>query len=605
MGNEYIPDENSLASQAACPKRYEIKRLIGRGGMGMVFHAFDKEMNRDVAIKVLWTDGRCDDNSRERVMREAKAMSMLSHPNLVQIYSSGLNDNGYPYHVMEFAEGEPLAAEISRGPLTASRFFEVFFQVVAGLEHAHAMKIAHRDLKPSNIISCRGDGQVGLCKIIDFGIARFELSSEQAAHTITRTDCLLGSPLYMSPEQCRGERGSYRSDIYMLGCIMYECISGQTPFQGNTSMEIMYKHMAEPAPDLAKKDSSPQSRRLAGLISGCLQKDPAARPESMSAIATELKEISATGSNRLDLFRRTARTPRSTKLTAGAICLLALMVGGGLWLLRQPHKNETADSVLKTAQQKVYEKICSSRLKLSEMANADPLERVKLLLNLGRWQLKSASLSDIAEAESTFTQAVALCEKSAALADRLVACLVLRGKARWKQDEMAGANSDFEQALKVIQTIKEPEQHEIMYDFLNDRIAMRIHQRRYSDVMSDIEAASKNWNTYHRGEGLALIDAANPHLDRQGDERRQLVRNCPEELQKMKPGSESEAIQMIRISTFYGKVFATKAYMHPPSAAKNALKYSEDLLNSCVKEGPIKLELQRNIAELKVMIANK
>lgn len=194
-------DQSSLEAMAACPKKYEIKRLIGKGGMGVVFHVFDRELQRDLALKLLWTDSYCDDNMRERFMREAKAMSVLSHQNVVQLFTSGLNENGYPYHIMEYLEGESLEAELRRGPLTAARFQEVFTQVIAGLEHAHARGIAHRDLKPSNIMMCKDNpNSADVCKIIDFGIARIELSQEQAAKTITRTDAFLGSPLYMSPE---------------------------------------------------------------------------------------------------------------------------------------------------------------------------------------------------------------------------------------------------------------------------------------------------------------------------------------------------------------------------------------------------------------------
>lgn len=603
------PAENSLFNApetlAACPRRYEIKDLIGKGGMGMVFRAFDRELQRDIALKLLWTDGQCDDNMRERFMREAKAMSVLNHPNIVQLFTSGLNDNGYPYHVMEYLEGESLQAELSRGPLTAERFCELFTQITAGLEHAHNQGIAHRDLKPSNIMICN-DGQSRVCKIIDFGIARIELNPELAAKTITRADAFLGSPLYMSPEQCRGVRGNFRSDIYMLGCIMYECIAGNTPFSGDSGMEIMYKHMSEQPPALAIKSNSSQSKRLAALVSSCMQKDPTARPESISAVAAELSEIFSSNTEKLDLFGQSLSSrKRANPIVVGGFVFILLSAVATLGLIYF-HKPPEPNAVIIPEQQKIQEKIAAAKLKLETSKKTTFQEKLKLLFNLGRSQLKSTSSQDLRDAESTFNQALELCKANGSPADRIAACFTLRGKARWKQENISAADSDFDEALKVIEGTEDPEKQELMYDYLNEKILMRIHQRKLAEAYSLLGQSAANWSTYHEKSNLIqMIDSSTQHLDKSGDERRLMVRNCEAELEKIKPRNEDEAVEMVRLSTIYGAAFANKRWLHPPAAAKNALKFAEYILNTYVNDAKQKAKLDLELNALRQVLANK
>lgn len=602
VNKEESSEERTLAAMAACPPRYRIKQILGRGGMGLVFKAFDQQLSRDVAIKILWTEGHCDDSTRMRFMREAKALSVLKHPNVVQIFSSDLNEKGYPYHVMEFVEGETLAFEISRAKMSAERFYKVFSQIASGLQHAHEHGVAHRDLKPSNIMITSvalQDEEVDVCKIIDFGIARFELSPQQAANTITRTEAFLGSPLYMSPEQCRAERGDYRSDIYMLGCIMFECLRGKPPFTGENSMEIMYKHMSEAPPDLQCLAKSKESKRLASLIHACMQKDPEARPKSMSFIAEELKQTFGTESPCIDLFEQKA-SPRKGKTRILIIALLSALVLGLalLFAVLSLRKEEKPGSVMRTLEQKVEEKIAESKLKLSKRTEAAFPEKLKLLFELGRWQLKSSSIQDLADAEHTFNQALSLCQKHKAPADRLAACFVLRGKAKWKQEKAAESNADFEQARKLIQTLENPEQDELLYDFYEELIIMHIHQRRFSEVSEELKASSDCWDRAHPEKGLGLMDAANQQLDPKGEERRQLFRNCAEELQKQKPKSEQEAIQLARLALVYSVALAERSYRQPPSATRDMLKYAQEILDGWIKEGQTRKALQKELDKL-------
>ena len=363
---------SSLHSLAACPERYEIKALIGQGGMGMVFRALDTQLNRDVAIKVLLFENARGKTSQERFLREAKALAVLDHPNIVRIFSSGLNDEGNPYNVMEFLEGESLSQVLSRGPLNAASFFELFSQVLSGIEHAHQQQIVHRDLKPSNIMHCKTLDGSAVYKIIDFGIARIDLGQEKEGKTLTGTGKILGSPIYISPEQCRGERGDNQSDIYSLGCIMYECISGKPPFQGETSIETMYKHMTETPVSLEVQTKSLRSKQLAHLIAGCLEKKPEDRPR-LSEIASEFQQIlSATDINRIDLFRNQDKSIKDNnrfRITGGLVAILtvAIATGSALHFYRRSAKPEAIK--IDSPQDRITHDIASQEMRIARWKN--------------------------------------------------------------------------------------------------------------------------------------------------------------------------------------------------------------------------------------------
>ncbi|MBX9723990.1 MAG: serine/threonine protein kinase, partial [Candidatus Obscuribacterales bacterium] len=281
------------------PSRFSKVAIIGQGGMGLVFHAVDLTLQRDVAVKLLHFEGSRSEEVHERFLREAKALASLDHVNIVKILASGITDDGNPYHVLEFLEGEPLSAVLSKlSTLPISRFFTIFEQVCQGLIHAHEKNIVHRDLKPSNIFLLKDLNDRELVKVIDFGIARLLVPDQNTdSLSLTRTNLLLGSPAYMSPEQCNGSKVDHRSDIYSLGCVMYECLTGAPLFTAGSGMELMYKHMREEPPQLETPTQTESQRQLARLIERCLRKSPEERPESINAIAAELKEISASDSN--------------------------------------------------------------------------------------------------------------------------------------------------------------------------------------------------------------------------------------------------------------------------------------------------------------------
>ncbi|MBW2096856.1 MAG: serine/threonine protein kinase, partial [Deltaproteobacteria bacterium] len=201
--------------------RYIIQEEIGKGGMGIVYRAYDPEIDRKLALKVLRADMAEDEEIVQRFLREAKAAGRLAHPNIVTVYDVG-EDGGMPFIAMEFLSGISLEEMIKQGPLPLRDALRFSGQIAHALHYAHREGVVHRDIKPSNII-VGGDGQV---KITDFGIARVQdiSSSEQ-----TRTGQILGTPTYMSPEQVQGKKVNGSADLFSLGVILYEMISGERP----------------------------------------------------------------------------------------------------------------------------------------------------------------------------------------------------------------------------------------------------------------------------------------------------------------------------------------------------------------------------------------
>ena len=231
--------------------RYEIIRTIGEGGMANVYLGYDTILDRNVAIKVLRGDLSSDEKFVRRFQREALSASSLSHPNIVEVYDVG-EDNGLYYIVMEYIDGKTLKQLLKkRGSLTLSEAIDIMLQITDGMAHAHDSYIVHRDLKPQNIM-IKDDGQI---KITDFGIA-MALNATQ----LTQTNSVMGSVHYLPPEQAAGKGCTIQSDIYSMGIIFYELLTGELPFKGDSAVEIALKQMKDPLPDVHKMNKDiPQS----------------------------------------------------------------------------------------------------------------------------------------------------------------------------------------------------------------------------------------------------------------------------------------------------------------------------------------------------------
>ena len=274
--------------------KYQIVELICSGGMGSVYKGIHRELGKQVAIKVLLVDKLVKDVTYRRFEREAKSAGLLSHPNIVSVYDYGMISPDRPYIVMELLDGMDLdELLVRRGYLEPNLFLSIFTQVCEALSYAHAMGLVHRDLKPSNIMLVGQNQNRQYVKIIDFGIAKFSPKKPETK-PITKPGQIFGSPLYMSPEQCVGQKLDPRSDIYSLGCVMYESLCGAPPFMGDTLLSTIYKHVNEPPPPLQEHS---YGRKVPGalekIVFKMLQKHPEDRFQSANEVLTALEQFRA------------------------------------------------------------------------------------------------------------------------------------------------------------------------------------------------------------------------------------------------------------------------------------------------------------------------
>lgn len=268
--------------------RYEIIRTIGEGGMANVYLGYDTILDRNVAIKVLRGDLSSDEKFVRRFQREALSASSLSHPNIVAMYDVG-EDDGLYYIVMEYVEGKTLKQLLKRrGNLTLSEVIDIMLQLTDGMSHAHDSYIIHRDLKPQNIM-IQDDGQI---KITDFGIA-MALNSTQ----LTQTNSVMGSVHYLPPEQAAGKGSTIKSDIYSMGIIFYELLTGSLPFKGESAVEIALKQMKDPLPDVHEMNKDiPQS--IENIILRSTAKNPKNRYKDVKEMHNDL--LTALNDDRID-----------------------------------------------------------------------------------------------------------------------------------------------------------------------------------------------------------------------------------------------------------------------------------------------------------------
>lgn len=262
-------------------KRYRINRIIGIGGMAVVFEASDLLMNRTVAVKMLKETINNDTQSVKRFLNESKAVSMLSHPNIVNIYDVSVKDD-LKYIVMELIRGITLKNYINRkGALNLKEVYSYAEQILLALEHAHAKGIVHRDIKPQNIMLLKN----GRIKVADFGIAKLP-----DAETVTMTDKAIGTVYYISPEQASGKKIDARSDLYSLGVVLYEMTTGKLPFNADSpvSVALMQVNDAAVPPRQLNPEIPPG---LEQLILCAMQKDPEKRYQSASQMLTHIRQL--------------------------------------------------------------------------------------------------------------------------------------------------------------------------------------------------------------------------------------------------------------------------------------------------------------------------
>ncbi len=284
--------------------RYEIKAEIGRGGMATVYHAYDPRFEREVALKVLPREMLHDPQFRTRFEREAKTIAMLEHPAIVPVYDFG-EEEGQPYFVMRYMTGGSLTDRMKKGPMSIKDAAQLFERIAPALDEAHAKGIIHRDLKPGNILF----DQYGAPYISDFGIAKIAANPSNVTGS-----AIVGTPAYMSPEQAQGEGIDGRSDIYGLGVILFELLSGNQPYHGDTPMSVVVKHITDPVPHIldVKPDLPPA---IEAVVEKAMAKDRDERFPTVKALSEALNAVARGETPEFEISDKTLITSTRTVIS--------------------------------------------------------------------------------------------------------------------------------------------------------------------------------------------------------------------------------------------------------------------------------------------------
>lgn len=276
--------------------RFLVESIIGEGGMGVVYRAVNTKTKEAVAVKILRQQYMHDEIAAKRFKHEAVATTRLSHPHIVAMHDYGSTVDGYLFMVMEIIDGKSLAKIVhERRSLTPSRTVHIIKQVCDALDHAHQQGVIHRDLKPGNILLTEVGDEKDYVKLVDFGIAKLMMSEGDTDETqIEQEGEVLGSPLYMSPEQCLGRELDGRSDIYSLGIVLYETLTGKVPFIGRTLQETVEMQVqTAPMAFSAKRPDLTLPGSLEAVVFKTLQKKKSDRPQSMRELAKDLESALA------------------------------------------------------------------------------------------------------------------------------------------------------------------------------------------------------------------------------------------------------------------------------------------------------------------------
>ena len=379
LARQVADDELPAGSMAG---EYQIERKLGQGGMGAVYGAKHPLIGKRAAIKVIKRELSSNAEAVERFVREAQAVNQIGHPNIVDVFGFGTLADGRSFFVMEWLQGETLRARMER-TLALPDALEILEQMALALEAAHDAGVLHRDLKPDNVYLVNQKGGPAKVKLLDFGLAKLQGSGESPIGQ-TRTGVVMGTPLYLSPEQAKGVKVDLAADIYSLGAIAYEMCSGQVPFTADSAVEIMAKHISErPVPLFEIAPHTPPA--LDQLVLAMLGKDPKGRPPiahvrlqiamiraRLSVAATQPPRESVTPISVM-AAPAVAQPQRSKRgLVIGAVAATAVALGaGGILLFGGGEKQKPAKTEVVAAEPPVVK---SEPVKVKEEPKSEPVK---------------------------------------------------------------------------------------------------------------------------------------------------------------------------------------------------------------------------------------
>ena len=307
---------------------YKILEKLGEGGMGVVYKAQDLKLDRLVALKFLPPHLAADEQDKQRFIHEAKAASSLDHPNICTVYEIDETPDGQVFIAMAAYEGTTLDKKIKVGPLKLDEAHDIAIQVAEGLQAAHDKGIVHRDIKTSNVMVT----EKGQAKIMDFGLARTTGSIQ-----LTKSGATIGTVPYMSPEQARGEKVDHRSDIWSLGVVIYEMMTGRLPFQSAYSEAVVYSILNENPPPLTSLRSD-VPMELERIVTKCLQKDCSHRYQHADELISDIARLQETNSRSGTVAKGVAapvKWNKRSRIVAFALAIFIIVIGAGWWALNR------------------------------------------------------------------------------------------------------------------------------------------------------------------------------------------------------------------------------------------------------------------------------
>lgn len=482
--------------------RYEIEALIDVGGWSRVFKGRDIALNRPVAIKILRSYLAENEAKVRRFAREAKILAKLSHANIVAVHDYAITP--YPYIVMDYVDGIALGDYLKQHrALSCSAAISICREICEALAAAHAQGITHRDIKPSNVLMTPGANDTVSPKLLDFGISKLsDFSSDGTVHT--ETGETIGSPNYMSPEQCLGREIDERSDIYSLGCLMYELISGRQAFAGTGCLEVMHKNVNEnPAPVFESAQATASDKVFEKIIFKCLSKDPTDRFQSIAQLTDALERLDGKFPLRAG---STTKRKRLQQCVSAAAVLLIVCGTGAVWYLNAGTKARTVNSL---------RMLHSWQKQQGDWSGADKTERqVQLLIDpqppdrlvkLRADGIANMDAGRYKEAEATMLEACRQAEKLGA--PNLVQANMLRllSNCYWQDGQLERAEQCGRESLTINQELLPPD-HANIAESLNSLGLVYIYNNKPAQAESVLKTA---YSMFEKSEGQNSMHVAN------------------------------------------------------------------------------------------------
>lgn len=554
---------------------------IGQGAFGQVFRALQNDLNRTVCLKFLNPNDFADEEAKQRFKREGMILARLDHPNITSFYQFGVFNGIFPYFATELLTGKTLRGVINeQGRMPWRQVLTHASQVASALEYAHSKGIVHRDIKPENLFVLDNRS----VKVLDFGLSKIIGQAKTLAGTLTATGMLMGSPRYMSPEQCGGRNDlDQRSDVYSLACVMYECLAGQPPFDSDSGLALIYKHLNEDVPALPTEVTVSLPEGVQWVIFKCLSKDPDKRYQSMAELQSELQLLLQ---GELPELARAPKLP-SKKFTvsplvlAGASLILATVIG--IVAINKEQTKSSAQAIIeKPKKLSDSQKLTSLRLKLDAVSDFSKIRDKKRqedyfidFLSYIRIDLKAVP-PELEDAERRLNRMLAICKRistSKQGAQRLKIIRTLLAKVHWMSGRTELAKQEFDDLFASL------EPSALSIDILFERSLFWISQHHWDELYNDLRTIHETHTALYSSVSISDLDFDNQIrlTDPEGPQRIEAFFGIVSQIVNTKLASDAERLQVIRILNYVGEYMGT--YYLKKSTADESAKYVMKLIS--------------------------